>query len=74
MAMTHYGYLMMKILAPNDIITVHTDHTAAVVVVKELYTLVVVTVAEEGEQFLHPNFGWFRLSPPGPASSARSWK
>jgi hypothetical protein len=39
MAVAHYGYLVLKMLSPAGVLTVHDDRTAAVATVEKLHAL-----------------------------------
>jgi hypothetical protein len=49
MVISHYEYLILKILAPNWVITVHINHKAASVV-EMMYDLFTSLVAKEDKE------------------------
>jgi hypothetical protein len=54
MATTHYDYLMMKILTPNNVTIICNDHNASVVTIEKLYIVVVALDAYEEEELPPP--------------------
>jgi hypothetical protein len=52
---SHYNYLVLKILAANGVVTMHTNRKAMSMMVEKLYRLVVALATEEvGEQDMPP--------------------
>jgi hypothetical protein len=56
MAITHYDYLMMKILTPNNVTIILNDRNAGVVTVQKLYIVVVALDAYEEEAWWWEGF------------------
>jgi hypothetical protein len=45
MIVTHYGYLVMKMSSPNNVIKIHSDHTASIFALEKVQAL---AAAHEG--------------------------
>jgi hypothetical protein len=57
MAVAHYGYLVLKMPSPNDVLKVHGDHDVGVSTLKKLQALTVAreTTAGPGSKDLVPS-------------------
>ena len=54
MAVAHYGYLVLKIPAPNGVITLHTDHAAVAAAVEKLQALATTHIANQEDRDTEP--------------------
>jgi hypothetical protein len=55
MVVAYYGYLVLKMLSPNDIIKIHGDRSAGVSALEELQTLAAANEAIDGHGVQDPS-------------------